>query len=198
MRRILRRGRGTTVPDGTRVYPFLNPLDSTNDLPLEPLSEASVALGELRPGQASKIHMHPLVTMMVWVVRGRLSLRLKDRHSNKPYTLRLRAEDGAVVRPGTFLQLVNESRTRCRVLYIVTPPYVFLEAQGKILYDDAIVLDANWDELARLRWRAAAIPKVGAMRAARERALRKLRTLKRTRLPCPPSRSKGRQARSGS
>ena len=127
MRRILRRGRGTTVPDGTRVYPFLNPLDSTNDLPLEPLSEASVALGELRPGQASKIHMHPLVR----VVRGRLSLRLKDRHSNTPYTLRLRAEDGAVVRPGTFLQLVNGSRTRCRVLYIVTPPLCLPRGAGE-------------------------------------------------------------------
>jgi hypothetical protein len=64
------------VPDGTRVYPFLSAADSTSDLPLEPFSGASVALGELRPGQASKIHLHPLVTMMVWVVSGRLSLRL--------------------------------------------------------------------------------------------------------------------------
>jgi hypothetical protein len=131
VKRIFRRGRGTTVPDGTRIYPFLNPADSTSNLPLELFSGASVALGELPAGKASKIHMHPLVTMIVWVVTGRLSLTLKDRRSNKPYTLRLRAEDGALVLPGTFLQLINESRKPSRVLYIVSPAYVFLKARGK-------------------------------------------------------------------
>jgi hypothetical protein len=100
------------VPDGTRVYPFLNPLDSTSGLALKLFSGVSVALGELRPGQASKIHMHPLVTMIVWVVSGRLSLKLKDPQSNTPYTLRLRGEHGAVVRPGTFLQLINMKARR--------------------------------------------------------------------------------------
>jgi hypothetical protein len=198
VRRIFRRGRGAVAPDGTRVYPFLSPADSTSDLPLELFSGASVALGELRPGQASKIHMHPLVTMMIWVVSGRLSLRLKDRQSSAPYTLRLRAEDGAVALPGTFLQILNEAAAPCRVLYVASPAYVFLKMRRKILYDDAIVLDAGWDELMRLRWRPAAIPKLAAMRTARARALRKLSTLRTKRLPCPPSRSRGRRARSGS
>jgi hypothetical protein len=198
VKRIFRRGRGTTVPDGTRVYPLLNPTDSTNDLPLGLFSDASVALGELRPGQSSKIHMHPLVTLMVWVISGRLSLKLRDRLSNTPYTLKLRAEDGALALPGTFLQLLNETRTSCRVLYIVSPAYVFLQVGRKILYDDAIVLDASWDELARLRWRPASVPRLAAIRAARARALRKLNALKAQRRPCPPSRSRGRQGRSGS
>jgi hypothetical protein len=186
------------VPDGTRVYPFLNPLDSTSGLPLKLFSGVSVALGELRPGQASKIHMHPLVTMIVWVVSGRLSLKLKDPQSNTPYTLRLRGEHGAVVRPGTFLQLINMEGAPCRVLYIVSPAYVFLKLRNKLVYDDAIVFDAGWDELARLRWRPAAVPKLAAMRTARERALRKLRTLKRKHSPSQPSRLRGRRGRSGS
>ena len=198
MKRIFRRGRGTTVPDGTRVYPFLNPADSTSELPLDLFSGASVALGELQPGQSSKIHMHPLVTLMIWVVSGHLSLKLKDRLSNTPYTLKLRAEDGALALPGTFLQLLNETRTSCRVLYTVSPAYVFLQVGRMILYDDAIVLDASWDELARLRWRPASVPRLAAIRAARVRALRKLNALKAKRRPCPPSRSRGRQGRSGS
>ena len=198
MRRIFRRGRAARVPDGTRVYPFLGPLDSTSGLPLEPFSGMSVAMGELRPGQASKIHMHPLVTMIVWVVSGRLLLTLKDPQSNTPYTLRLRAEHGAVIRPRTFLQLISMEGAPCRVLYIVSPVYVFLKLRNKVVYDDAIVLDASWDELAQLRWRPASIPKLAAMRAARERALRKLRTFKRKRSPSRPSRLRGRRARSGS
>jgi hypothetical protein len=198
VKRIFRRGRGTTVPDGTRVYPFLNPADSTSELPLDLFSGASVALGELQPGQSSKIHMHPLVTLMIWVVSGHLSLKLKDRLSNTPYTLKLRAEDGAVALPGTFLQLLNETRTSCRVLYVVSPAYVFLQVGRKILYDDAIVLDASWDELSRLRWRPACVPKLAAVRAARALALRKLDALKAKRPPCRPSRSRDRRARSGS
>jgi hypothetical protein len=198
VKRIFRRGRGTTVPDGTRVFPFLSPADSTSDLPLEVLSGASVALGELRPGQASKIHMHPLVTMIVWVASGRLSLRLKDPRATTPYTLRLRAEDGAVALPGTFLQLRNETRTPCRLLYIASPAYLFLKVRGRIIYDDAVVLDATWDELARLRWRPATVPTLAVMRAARVQALRGLKTLKRTPLPCPPSRSTPPRGRSGS
>ncbi|HSA89480.1 MAG TPA: hypothetical protein VLF42_06215 [Burkholderiales bacterium] len=186
------------MPDGTRVYPFLNPADSTNDLPPELSPGASVALGEVRPGHASKIHMHPFVTMIVWVMSGRLSLRLKDKQSRTPYTLRLRAGEGALALPGTFLQLLNGSRTSCRVLYIASPAYVFLKVKRKILYDDAIVVDAGWDELARLRWRAATASTLAALRAARVRALRRLRTLKRKRLLSPPSRSRGRRARSGS
>lgn len=198
MKRILRRGRGTTVPDGTRIYPFLNPADSTSNLPLELFSGASVALGELPAGKASKIHMHPLVTMIVWVVTGRLSLTLKDRRSNKPYTLRLRAEDGALVLPGTFLQLINESRKPSRVLYIVSPAYVFLKARGKILYDDAIVFDTSWEQLARLRWWPATIPQLAAMRAARVWALRILKGLRTKRFPSRPSRAKDPRAPSES
>ena len=189
MRRVFRRGRGATVRDGTRVYPFLNPADSTNDLPLELLSGASVALGGLRPGQASKIHMHPLVTLVVWVISGCLSLKLKDRQSSTPYTLRLRAEDGAMARPGTFMQLLNASAAPCRVLYVVSPAYVFLKLGDRILYDDAIVFDAGWDELARLRWRPAGISTLAALRATRQRALKSLSL---------PSRSRGRRGRSGS
>lgn len=55
MNRIFRRGQGNLVPDGTRVYPFLNPTDSTNDLPVGLFEGVSIALGEIEPGQSSRI-----------------------------------------------------------------------------------------------------------------------------------------------
>jgi hypothetical protein len=179
--RIFRRGGGNVVPDGTLVYPFLNPADSTNDLPVELFDGASLALGEIRPKQASKIQMHPVVTLMLWVISGRLALKLKDSESEAPYVLELGAEDGAVARPGTFLQLINNADALCRVLYIVSPAYVFLQTNGKMVYDDAIVFDPDWEGLAREKWRPAMVPDLDRVRAAREEAIRKLKALRRKR-----------------
>jgi hypothetical protein len=163
LNRVFRRGKGTVVPDGTRVYPYLNPLDSTSGLPAGLFGGASVALGVIRPRQRSKIQMHPLVTVIFWVVRGRLRIKTKS------YVLNLDAEDGAVARPGTYLQLINPSARECRVLYIVTPPYVFLKRRGRIIYDDAVVFGDDWDDLPpRPR-------PLSELRRARKKALAALR-----------------------
>lgn len=49
------------------------------------------------------------------------------------------AEEGAVAPRGTYLRLLNPGGRPCRVLYIVTPPYVFLRRRGTIVHDDAVV-----------------------------------------------------------
>jgi mannose-6-phosphate isomerase-like protein (cupin superfamily) len=174
MNRIFRKGRGNLVPDGTLVYPFLNPTDSTNDLPVGLFDDVSIALGEIGPGQSSKIQVHPAVTVIIWVVDGDLRLKMKDTGTPEPYCLELRTEDGALALPGTFFQLINPGRETCRLIYVVTPPYVFLETQGKLVYDDAIVVDCDWDTLAAQRYQSPGMDKPDAVQAKRRKAVREL------------------------
>lgn len=174
MNRVFRIGKGSRVPDGTIVHPFLNPTDSNNDLPIGLFDDVSIALGEIGPGQSSKIQVHPLVTVIIWVVHGDLRLRMKDTSAAEPYCLELRAEDGALAQPGTFFQLINPGSETCRLIYVVTPPYVFLETQGKLVYDDAIVVDCDWETLAAQQYQAPGMGKPGAMRAKRRKAIEEL------------------------
>jgi hypothetical protein len=96
------------------------------------------------------------------VARGRLRIKLKDG------VLDLGSEEGAVALPGTYLQLINPSPRECRVLYIVSPPYVFLKRKGRIVYDDAVVFGGDWDDLPRPR-------PLAELRRARKKALAALR-----------------------
>ena len=173
MNRIFRRGRGNRVPDGTLVYPFLNPMDSTNDLPAGLFDGASMALGEIGPGQSSGIQVHPVVTVIIWVVHGDLRVKMKDPSASAPYRLDLRAEDGAVAAPGTFFQLINPGTDTTRVMYVVSPPYVFLQTPEKLVYDDAIVLDGNWETLASRRWRCPGA-RPDRVRAKRRKAIKEV------------------------
>ncbi len=62
MMKVFTISQGKKVPDGMVVYPFLNPKDSTNDLPWD-LLDVSIAAGDIAPDTASKIHVHPFVTL---------------------------------------------------------------------------------------------------------------------------------------
>jgi hypothetical protein len=175
MKRIFRPGQGIQVPDGTRVFPFLNPTDSTSGLPVGLFEGVSVAKGEIEARQSSKIQVHPLVTVIVWVAAGRLQLKMKDSVQPAPFVLELAAEDGAVALPGSFFQLINPSDAPCRVLYIVSPPYVFERmADGRPGYDDAVVLDAGWDALAAGAYRLPETADAERMRAERARAIARI------------------------
>lgn len=74
-----------------------------------------------------------------------------DTDSNQ-YLSKLKEQEAVLTSPGTFFQLVNSYNETCRVLYIVCPDYLFEMSGDQILYNDAIVLDEGWDELARLNW----------------------------------------------
>jgi mannose-6-phosphate isomerase-like protein (cupin superfamily) len=162
---------GIKVPDGTVVYPFLNPKDSTSGLPRDLIEGFSIAAGDIEPHSESKIQVLPLSTQVTFVIRGTLNVCIKDAELPVPETLLVRTEQAIVTRPGTFFQLINPTDTLCRVLYIVSPPYIFDKQDDQILYDDAVVFDEDWQALAKLNWQPAALltDRITARQAALDR-----------------------------
>jgi len=141
------------VPDGTKVYPFLNAKDGTSELPWDLLDGFSLAAGDIASHSSSKIHVMPYVTQVTFVLSGKLEIVMKDPLADEPYSLHLTIQQAVLTQPGTFFQLVNTSDALCRVLYIVSPAHVFdIDDEGSVRYDDAVVLQESWSELARLRW----------------------------------------------
>ena len=165
------------VPDGTWVSPFLNAKDSQSDLPFHLLDGFSLAAGVIDPTSRSKIHVMPFVTQVTFVRSGNLAVRMKGPDDAEPYILRLAAAQAALTEPGVFFQLINESSEPCEVLYIVSPAYVFeMSADGAVMYDDAVVPDEGWEDLAAADWRTSR-----SMATAQQRAdaMRRLSALKR-------------------
>lgn len=152
MRKIFSMGKGVRVPDATKVFPLLNCRDSTSGLAWNLLEDFSLAAGEIEPHRYSKIHVMPLVTQVTFVLQGELEVWMKDADQIAPYSLRLKAEQAILTRPGTFLQFRNHTPAPCRVLYIVSPAYVFLLEEGRVVYDDSVVLEEDWEELKRVNW----------------------------------------------
>jgi hypothetical protein len=160
--------KGFIVPDGTKVYPFLNPRDSESHIPWDLTGDVSLAVGEIAPQSQSKIHIHPLVTLITWVVSGTLQIKMKDPENADPYVVTLEAQQAAVTNPQTFLQHINATDELCRVLYIVSPAYVFLmEADGTVVYDDAVVIDMDWKILAQQQWHIPSIADLSRVKATR-------------------------------
>ena len=153
MNRIFSIHGGFKVPDGTVVYPFLNAKDSTSGLPPDLLDGFSIAAGDIGPYTASKIHVMPHVTQVTFVICGDLQIIMKDPRVDEAYQCDLGTQQAVLTQPGTFFQLVNSTAVLARVLYIVSPAYVFeMDSNKNVQYDDAIVLQESWDELSRLNW----------------------------------------------
>jgi mannose-6-phosphate isomerase-like protein (cupin superfamily) len=186
MNRVFKITQGFEVPDGTIVYPFLNSKDSQSDLPWDLTSDFSVAAGSIEPNTSSKIQAHPVVTLVIWVVYGQLQVRMKDTETSSPYSLDLWPEQAVLARPGTFLQLINTTASPCRVLYIAGPPYTFdKDHDGNVRYEDAVVLDYNWEQLEKQAWSPPELEQyldASWMYAAREQALVRIRTHKQKRM----------------
>ena len=154
MKQIFKIEKSIMVPDGTVVYPFLNPKDCTSNLPWDLIDDFSITLGKIEAGIKSKIHVLPLVTQVTFILRGNIEGRMKDLTQREPFTLSLYPDQAVITRPGTFLQFINETNEICYVLYIVSPAYLFeCDACGNIIYDDSIVLEEDWAELRKLGWK---------------------------------------------
>jgi hypothetical protein len=158
------------VPDATRVFPLLNCLDSTSGLPGNLLEDISLAVGEIEAGRQSNIHIMPLVTQVTLVLQGKLEVWMKDADQLEPYSLRLGAEQAILTRPGTFLQFRNHSGLPCRVLYIVSPAYLFVMEKGKVVYDDSLILEEGWEELEKIGWKPAKLRSLDSIRKDRQAA----------------------------
>lgn len=174
---------GFEVKDTTTVFPFLNGNDAKSGLPRGLPESFSMTIGVIAAEHSSKIHVHPLVTQVTMVLDGCLDAILGGPSMPERLTNRLSQNQAVLVRPGTFLQLVNHSVLPCRTLYVVGPAYVAdVDDQGEVTYEDALTLDESWEELAALSWepptirdanvtpdtRKAALSRVRARQAARE------------------------------
>jgi hypothetical protein len=175
MNHVFKITEGFLVPDGTTVYPFLNSKDVMSSLAWDLVDNVSVAVGDIGPSSHSAIHIHPIVTLITWVVSGKLTIKMRDPQSAMPYAVPLEQEQAALICPGTFLQHVNTSPTRCRVLYIVSPAYLFIpETEGSEAYDDAIVVGDDWEVLAQQQWSVPQIQDMREVHVRRQRAFRYL------------------------
>lgn len=151
MNRIFSAGKGIAVPDGTVVFPFLNPRDTESGLPPGLFEGFSIAMGEIAPHSRSAIHRLRGVTQAVFVLEGRLTLTMRDPDGVAPYTLELAPEQAAVQLPGTRLQLANGADAPCRVLYVVSPAYRYETGpDGRVVYEDAEIVE-GWHPHGGLR-----------------------------------------------
>lgn len=176
MNRVFHITQGFTIPDGTMVYPFLNSRDVTSGLPWDILDDISLAVGDIAPRSRSKIHVHPFVTLVTWVVSGTLQIRMKELENPIPFTVSLTPQQAAITRPGTFLQHINMTNELCRVLYIVSPAYLFVTPEAEYEgYDDAAVTDLDWEDVERQHWYFPALANLDATREARARAIARLK-----------------------
>jgi len=179
MRRIFTIGKEAQVPDGTKVFSLLNCLDSQSGLPANLLEDFSLALGEIEPNHHSRIHIMPLVAQVTFVLGGELEVWMKDPDGTRPYSLRMAAEQAVLTRPGTFLQFRNHTNAPCRVLYIVSPAYVFLREEGKMIYDDSVVFEEGWEKLEKMNWKPAKLGSLVSIRRDRQTAKERLAGLSR-------------------
>ena len=130
------------VPDGTLVSEMLRVGEGFN-----------LGLGNVEPGMTSKIHLHPFVAQVTYVRSGRLIVWMRGPQDVKPYTLELFSDQACLTEPGTYFQLVNPGYEPCQVLYIVSPPFLYeADPTGKVVYNDAVVLDESWEDLARIKY----------------------------------------------
>lgn len=170
MKKIFDVGNGFAVPDGTIVHSIIDPQLLRREGP-RMVGEMSLALGEIPPHTVSKIHVHPVVSQLTWVISGELKVMMKDISRDEPYTLCLGSEQSVMTEAGTFFQLINDGDENCRVLYVVTPSFIFeCDDAGRILYNDAIVLEKDWDLLAKIRWTPAELKDLSKIRRDRENA----------------------------
>lgn len=170
---IFSADRWITVPDGTRVSPFFNPKDCTSGLPWDLLDSVSMAMGEV--ASESSIHIMPLVTQITFVLSGTLEVIIKEPGAEAPVTYRLHAEQAVLTKPGSLFQLRNRGIEPCKLLYIVSPAYLFeLDESHTVVYDDSFIVKETWQELEEQHWIPSGIPSQEALRIARAESYNRL------------------------
>jgi quercetin dioxygenase-like cupin family protein len=157
MKKLFRPEHFTTVADGTQVSAFLNANDANNstarDIPASLAGNLSVAAGRIGVGVTSAIHAHPVVTQVIYVTSGEMTVLMMDRLQSKPNQHVVPSGSTIVSEPGTLLQLCNHSEAVVEVLYIVSPAYVFeADAAGQVFYDDAVLVAQDWQSLSEQNW----------------------------------------------
>jgi hypothetical protein len=160
------------VPDGTKLHEIVGPRTLASHGDNVRVSDGlSLALGILPAGTVSKVHLHPVVWHFTWVCRGTLTVQMRDASSDRPYRLRVPAQNGVLTEPGTFFQLINEGEEQCEVFYFVGPAFVFELSPEGVRYNDAVVLEESWEELQNLNWRPPLVKSCVEISALRRQSL---------------------------
>ncbi len=73
--------------------------------------------------------------------------------------------EACLSKQNTFFQLINNSNDVAKVLYIVSPDYLFLMENEKVIYDDAIIVDEDWDKLKDADWYKSISPFIDRVEA---------------------------------
>ena len=174
MRHIFKLGEAIDVPDGTVVHSSVAPSQFGLD-GLSMMDQVSVAQGNLSPGICSNIHVHPIVQQVTWVLSGTLTVKMKDAENEHPYELEVVQQQAVVTHAGTQFQLMTQSERHCQARYIVAPAFVFeSDASGDVIYNDALVLIEDWDQLAAVGWKISTLQNLNTIRKKRQASLERL------------------------
>ena len=92
-------GKGFQVLDGTVFRPVMDPQVLRREGKTL-VGNLSLALGEIPPSTASRIHLHPVVNQLTWFVAGELTVKMKEPALDAAYTLELRAREAVLTRAG--------------------------------------------------------------------------------------------------
>ena len=153
MEKIFHPSKHFKIPDDTLISPFLNPKDTMSELPFSIIDGFSLAHGIIPSESKSKIHIHPHVDQVTYVLSGRVILNMKGINDVNYYSINLEKNQCAISIGGEYFQLHNPFMEKCEVLYIVSPAYVFeVNDKEEVIYDDAIILEHTWNELENLNW----------------------------------------------
>jgi len=167
------------IPDETLISPFLNPKDSMSDLPFHLIDGFSLAHGVVKGNSKSKIHVHPHVDQVTYVLSGKIILNMKGDVDQDFYQLELKSNQSAISIGGEYFQLENPFQEDCHVLYIVSPAYIFEMKSNHVIFDDAIILDNTWEELKKMNWQP---PELNDEKHSSEERIKSLERLKKLKL----------------
>lgn len=176
MNRIYKIDKGVVVPDGTMVYEIIGPVQSSGaGLPI--IEEQSLAFGVLDPTEKSSVHVHPIISHLTWVISGKLTVGMKDKRSSEMYFIDVAPMETVLTEPGTFFQLLNNGDEVCKVLYMVSPAFIFeVDSEGNVVYNDQIVLNFGWEELAKRNWKIPELDDLEKIRVMREESMKRLQS----------------------
>jgi mannose-6-phosphate isomerase-like protein (cupin superfamily) len=161
------------IPDGTSVAPFFNPKDCTSKLPWDLTDDFSISAGEIK--HKSSIQTLPLVTQVMFVLSGKISVVLKEAEQDAPITLSAEANEAVLMKPGSIFQLLNADKEPCKVLYIVSPAYLFeLDETGSVVYDDTFIVNESWSDLEQQNWKLLGLASKESLKIARDESYQRL------------------------
>jgi hypothetical protein len=149
---VLDFGKFFKIPDGTLVAPFLNSKSVTNKLPFNVLNGFSAAAGIIESKTNSKIHVLPHVTMATLVLEGEVLVTVHRKGKDQTEDLSLVKDQTLLTEPNTIIQWRNQSDRLAKVIYIVSPPYLFEKVGSEVIYDDSIMIEASWSKLEYVNW----------------------------------------------